>query len=280
MLAASRCGFRGMRALTPLLLFTAPTATRSLTLLAPAARPHVLRAPPVAARVPKAFRGGLDLSEGSEWEGQVEEITDFGCFVRLGRLGVQRHRGLLHVSGLSEERLEPAAVPDYVEETVGPVGSKVRVLVRSLEYKGRREALPCHDSLAQPAPVILSRRPVGLESRSSSSRCSRGRARASCQSGRSCGAWRRARRGAEVPMSRLHAEQRVFVGVHSRFGAVGDFLHFCSRESSSNHPPKMCFSLKVFARHVSCCRVCRLTRLAIAVVWTRAILRSGLPPPH
>jgi len=148
--------------------------------------------------VPKAFRGGLDLSEGSEWEGQVEESTDFGCFVRLGRLGVQRHRGLLHVSGLSEERLEPAAVPDYVEETVGPVGSKVRVLVRSLEYKGRREALPCHDSLAQPAPVILSRRPVGLESRCSSSRCSRGRARASCQSGRSCGAWRRARRGAEV----------------------------------------------------------------------------------
>ena len=89
-----------MRALTALLLLTAPPATRSLTLLAPAARPHVLRAPPVAARVPKAFRGGLDLSEGSEWEGQVEEITDFGCFVRLGRLGVQRHRGLLHVSGL------------------------------------------------------------------------------------------------------------------------------------------------------------------------------------
>lgn len=228
-LAASRCGVRGMRALTPLLLLTAPPATRSLTLLAPAARPHVLRAPPVAARVPKAFRGGLDLSEGSEWEGQVEEITDFGCFVRLGRLGVQRHRGLLHVSGLSEERLESAAVPDYVEETVGPVGSKVRVLVRSLEYKGRREALPCHDSLAQPAPVILSRRPVGLESRCSSSRCSRGRARASCQSGRSCGAWRRARRGAEVPMSRLHAEQRAFVGVHSH----DIFIIFASLASAS-----------------------------------------------
>uniref|UniRef100_A0A6V2T5A0 S1 motif domain-containing protein n=1 Tax=Emiliania huxleyi TaxID=2903 RepID=A0A6V2T5A0_EMIHU len=150
-----------MRALTPLLLLTAPPATRSLTLLAPAARPHVLRAPPVAARVPKAFRGGLDLSEGSEWEGQVEEITDFGCFVRLGRLGVQRHRGLLHVSGLSEERLESAAVPDYVEETVGPVGSKVRVLVRSLEYKGRpRVSLQLLEVLSRQSASELSERAI------------------------------------------------------------------------------------------------------------------------
>mmetsp|Transcript_31224 Transcript_31224/g.99866 ORF Transcript_31224/g.99866 Transcript_31224/m.99866 type:complete len:162 (-) Transcript_31224:63-548(-) len=150
-----------MRALTPLLLLTAPPATRSLTLLAPAARPHVLRAPPVAARVPKAFRGSLDLSEGSEWEGQVEEITDFGCFVRLGRLGVQRHRGLLHVSGLSEERLEPAAVPDYVEEIVGPVGSKVRVRVRSLEYKGRpRVSLQLLEVLSRQSASELSERAI------------------------------------------------------------------------------------------------------------------------
>ncbi|EOD17574.1 hypothetical protein EMIHUDRAFT_243966 [Emiliania huxleyi CCMP1516] len=146
-----------MRALTPLLLLTALPATRSLTLLAPAARPHVLRAPPVAARVPKAFRGGLDLSEGSEWEGQVEEITDFGCFVRLGRLGVQRHRGLLHVSGLSEERLESAAVPDYVEETVGPVGSKVRVLVRSLEP---RVSLQLLEVLSRQSASELSERAI------------------------------------------------------------------------------------------------------------------------
>merc|ERR1711924_362592 len=75
------------------------------------------------------------LMEGAEWEGLVSKITDYGFFVRMGD---EQHMGLVHVSSLCEERLDTEDVPDFIEETVGPVGSKVRVQVLSLQFKGKK----------------------------------------------------------------------------------------------------------------------------------------------
>lgn len=43
----------------------------------------------------------------------------------MGRHGLQHHRGLLHVSTVSSERLDAGRVPSFMEDHVGPVGSKV-----------------------------------------------------------------------------------------------------------------------------------------------------------
>ena len=94
--------------------------------------PRTPRHPPVCASQ-RLFRQ-RPLEVGAEWDGLVTKITDFGAFVRLGH---EQHMGLLHISDLSQERLERENVPEYVEESVGPVGSKVRVSVSSLEYRGR-----------------------------------------------------------------------------------------------------------------------------------------------
>ena len=77
-----------------------------------------------------------ELVIGEEWEGIVSKITDFGCFVSLG--GGQ-HLGLVHVKELSNGlRLPREEVEGFVEETVGPVGSKVRVELIQLEFKGSK----------------------------------------------------------------------------------------------------------------------------------------------
>lgn len=46
-----------------------------------------------------------------------------------------QYQGLIHISSLTVEKMEPAEVSAFVEEQVGPVGSRVRVLVKSLSYK-------------------------------------------------------------------------------------------------------------------------------------------------
>eukprot|EP00322_Chrysochromulina_rotalis_P025220 CAMPEP_0115840724 /NCGR_PEP_ID=MMETSP0287-20121206/6919_1 /TAXON_ID=412157 /ORGANISM="Chrysochromulina rotalis, Strain UIO044" /LENGTH=174 /DNA_ID=CAMNT_0003294345 /DNA_START=82 /DNA_END=606 /DNA_ORIENTATION=- len=76
------------------------------------------------------------LAEGDEWDGIVSKHTDFGAFVRLGG---EQHMGLLHIRDLSDGvRMQKDEVQTFVEETVGPVGSKVRVKVAQLEFKGAK----------------------------------------------------------------------------------------------------------------------------------------------
>ena len=93
-----------------------------------------------------------ELEEGAEWQGLISRITEYGAFVTLGH---EQHQGLLHISSLTPERIDPEDVPRYVEKSVGPVGSRVKVLVKSLQFKpkgrGKRvsleliEALPKQD---------------------------------------------------------------------------------------------------------------------------------------
>ena len=80
----------------------------------------------------KLFRT-RELELGAVWEGRVSEITHFGAFVRMGH---EQHMGLIHVSSLLTERVEQHLATEAVEEAVGPVGAQVRVLVKSLQYKG------------------------------------------------------------------------------------------------------------------------------------------------
>ena len=72
---------------------------------------------------------------GEAYDGLVSKITDYGCFVKIG--GAEQSLGLVHVSTLSDERIDADEVMDFVEECTGPPGSKVRVIVTSLEYKGQ-----------------------------------------------------------------------------------------------------------------------------------------------
>ena len=110
----------------------------------------IARASGWAAAGPRPFRAAMrpacasfmrfyqprELRTGEEWEGLVSKITDYGAFVKLGH---EQHMGLLHVSSLSpEERLDRAEVAAWIEEVLGPIGSKVRVLVDSLEYRGTK----------------------------------------------------------------------------------------------------------------------------------------------
>ena len=76
------------------------------------------------------------LRLGEAYDGLVSKITDYGCFVKIG--GQEQTLGLVHVSTLSDDRLDADEVPDFVEECTGPPGSKVRVLVTGLEYKGQK----------------------------------------------------------------------------------------------------------------------------------------------
>ena len=80
----------------------------------------------------KLFRR-RELESGAIWEGRVSEITHFGAFVRMGH---EQHMGLIHVSTLFTERVEPEEAAEAIEEAVGPVGAQVRVLVKSTEYRG------------------------------------------------------------------------------------------------------------------------------------------------
>jgi predicted RNA-binding protein with RPS1 domain len=75
-----------------------------------------------------------EAAEGSEWEGLIAKITDYGCFVRMGH---EQHMGLIHISSLAgDDRIDDVA--EYIEERVGPVGSKVRCSVVSTSFKGTK----------------------------------------------------------------------------------------------------------------------------------------------
>ena len=87
---------------------------------------------PVALASPYAPQ---PLVLGEAYDGLVSKITDYGCFVKIG--GAEQSLGLVHVSTLSDERIDADEVMDFVEECTGPPGSKVRVIVTSLEYKGQ-----------------------------------------------------------------------------------------------------------------------------------------------
>ena len=99
---------------------------------APPARSVV---PPVC-KVPRAFRvPPAELVPGSERDGLVSKITDYGCFVKLAN---ENRMGLVHISTLAPERLEKEEVPEFIESQIGPVGSKVRVKVMSVGYRGQK----------------------------------------------------------------------------------------------------------------------------------------------
>ena len=99
---------------------------------APPARSGV----PPACKVPRAFRvPPAELVPGSERDGLVSKITDYGCFVKLAN---ENRMGLVHISTLAPERLEKEEVPEFIESQIGPVGSKVRVKVMSVGYRGQK----------------------------------------------------------------------------------------------------------------------------------------------
>jgi len=138
-----------------------PTGTQPIHLSTVACRTAL--PPSCMARLPKAFRGGGrdELWEGAEWDGRVAEITNFGCFVQLTKQGVVRHRGLVHISTLVSDRMEQDLVKEYIESKVGPIGSKVRVRVDSLEFKGqRRVALKLLDVLDKQSAEEIAARAV------------------------------------------------------------------------------------------------------------------------
>ena len=87
-------------------------------------------------KVPRAFRAPpAELSSGAERDGLVSKITDFGCFIKLAN---ENRMGLVHVSTLAPDRLEKEEVPEFLESQVGPVGSKVRVRVMSVAFRGQK----------------------------------------------------------------------------------------------------------------------------------------------
>ena len=77
-----------------------------------------------------------ELASGDVWTGLVFKLTDYGAFVKLGH---EQHIGLVHVKTLSEERLPRESVVGFLEEVVGPVGSKVSCEVLSLEHRGQKQ---------------------------------------------------------------------------------------------------------------------------------------------
>ena len=82
-----------------------------------------------------ALHARRDLKVGQEWEGLISKITDYGFFCKLGHEG---HLGLVHIRTLTPERLPRDEVADWIEEVVGPIGSKVRVSVLSLQHRGQK----------------------------------------------------------------------------------------------------------------------------------------------
>ena len=111
-------------------------------------QPPPLRAPLRVGSPPRAaLYERRDVALHDEWEGLITKITDYGFFAKLGHEG---HLGLVHVKTLTPERLPRDEVEDWIEEQVGPVGSKVRVEVISLEYRGKKQiALNLLDVITQ-----------------------------------------------------------------------------------------------------------------------------------
>lgn len=88
--------------------------------------------------------------EGDIVEGEVVRLTSFGAFVRLEE-GID---GLIHISQLSEERVEKA-------EDVVTVGEKVRVKVLRVDPKERRIGLSLKEA-EKPGKVEQERKPAGV----------------------------------------------------------------------------------------------------------------------
>ena len=101
-------------------------------------RPTVHPRPSITspARVEQPPRAALfaarKLEIGDVWEGLISKVTDYGFFVKMGH---EQHIGLVHISDLVQERLPREDVEPWIEENVGPVGSKVQVEVLKLEFK-------------------------------------------------------------------------------------------------------------------------------------------------
>ena len=119
-----------MVAVLPCLLATAGwmVGTSSVRVPTPTSRPQ-----PHMKALFKNFPS-RELVQGDEWDGLVAKITEYGAFVRMGH---EQHYGLLHISSLSDERIED--VSTFIEDAVGPVGSRVRVKVKRLQVKGVRK---------------------------------------------------------------------------------------------------------------------------------------------
>ena len=75
------------------------------------------------------------LLKGEIWDARVSAITEYGAFVKMG--SVENHLGLIHISSLAEDIIQPP-VSEFIENVVGPVGSRVRVKVQHVEFKGSR----------------------------------------------------------------------------------------------------------------------------------------------
>lgn len=87
------------------------------------------------------------LIKGEEYDGLISKITDYGFFVKIGH---EQHMGLVSIRTLSRERLPRAEIMEWIEQEVGPVGSKVVVEVLSLEFKGeKRTSLRLKDVLTR-----------------------------------------------------------------------------------------------------------------------------------
>ena len=98
----------------------------------------LLRAPPSPRHPPPRAARGFEPRElvvGGQWEGLISKVTDYGFFVRMGH---EQHMGLVHIRTLASERLPREDVSGWIEETVGPVGSKVQVEVQRLKFKGEK----------------------------------------------------------------------------------------------------------------------------------------------
>ena len=55
-----------------------------------------------------------ELTAGTERDGLVSKITEFGCFVKLVN---ENRMGLVHVSTLAPDRLEKDEVPEFIIES-------------------------------------------------------------------------------------------------------------------------------------------------------------------
>ena len=95
----------------------------------------------------KLFEATPPLATGDRVEGLISKITDYGFFVRIGH---QQDMGLVHIRTLSRDRLDRDMIEDWIEQEVGPVGSKVEVEVLSLQHKGvKRTSLRLLDVITQ-----------------------------------------------------------------------------------------------------------------------------------